>query len=115
MGYAGRALRKHHTLEVHMVMKTREEVEKMLNAGLSVKEVSEHLKISRRRVYDLAIELRLPYNPPVKIGGPKYRRIKQLAKEGFDVSDIGKIYRIAEPSIIRILKSEERVDDSPRH
>ena len=85
---------------------TRRELALRLNSGQPIKEAASEIGISKRRAYELANKLNLPYNPPVKPGAPKWRAIRSLVKDGYEISEISLILRIATPLIEEIIQMD---------
>tara|TARA_Y100000310_G_C20209646_1_gene590704 strand:- start:285 stop:545 length:261 start_codon:yes stop_codon:yes gene_type:complete len=77
----------------------------LLNVGYSISEVAEELKIEKTKIYYTAKKLNLPYNKPVKSGGPKAKRIIRLSNSGFTAQEIGKIFKISPLIIKKIIKN----------
>ena len=87
-----------------------EKIIKLLNAGYSMAEVAEELETKAKRLYHIARKHKLPFNAPIKSGGPKERRIVRLYKSGFTYEDIGKIFSQAPINIKNIVKEWEKKD-----
>jgi|ETNvirnome_2_300_1030623.scaffolds.fasta_scaffold32997_2 hypothetical protein len=85
---------------------TRKELALRLNSGQPIKEAAREIGISKRRAYELAQKLKLPYNPPIKPGAPKWRIIRSLVKDGYEMSEISQILKIAVPIIEEIVYTE---------
>jgi len=86
-----------------------EEITKLLNAGYSVSDISEELKIKKSKVYTVAKKYNLPFNSPIKKGGPKEKRIVRLHNSGFDDKDIGRIFSQSAINISKILKRNKKI------
>ena len=69
-----------------------ERIKSLLNAGYSIKEVADELDLEPKSLYHIAKKHNLPYNAPIKDGGPKEKRILRLFNSGFSYQDIGKIF-----------------------
>ena len=72
----------------------------LLEEGYSIKEVAEDLEVDPKGLYHIAKKYNLPYNAPIKDGGPKEKRIYRLSNSGFSDEDIGRIFKIS-PKIVR--------------
>lgn len=72
----------------------------LLEEGYSIKEVAEDLEVDPKGLYHIAKKHNLPYNAPIKDGGPKEKRIYRLSNSGFSDQDIGRIFKIS-PKIVR--------------
>jgi DNA-binding CsgD family transcriptional regulator len=79
-----------------------ERIKQLLLEGYSIKEVGEDLEIDPKGLYHIAKKHDLPYNAPIKDGGPKEKRIYRLSNSGFSDQDIGRIFKIA-PKIVRTI------------
>jgi DNA-binding NarL/FixJ family response regulator len=79
-----------------------------LNAGYSVSEVAEELSIKKSRVYTIAKKHKLPFNNPIKKGGPKEKRILRLYSSGFDAKDIGRIFSQSSNNISKIINRNSK-------
>jgi DNA-binding NarL/FixJ family response regulator len=90
-----------------MTEETTTRITDLLNAGYSIKEVSEEVKEDPQKVYVVARKLNLPYNAPIKSGGPKEKRILRLTNSGFSLKDIGLIFKISPKIVERIIKENE--------
>ena len=84
-----------------------EKIIKLLNAGYSMAEVGKEMQIMSKKLYHIAKKHNLPYNPPIKDGGPKELRIVRLHNSGFSYGDIGKIFSQAPINIKKIIKKHE--------
>ena len=71
----------------------------LLNAGYSMSEVAEDMDTHPKRLYHIAKKHNLPYNAPIKSGGPKEMRILRLHNSGFSIRDIGKIFSQAPANV----------------
>tara|TARA_R100000664_G_scaffold30462_2_gene43048 strand:+ start:816 stop:1091 length:276 start_codon:yes stop_codon:yes gene_type:complete len=80
---------------------------KYLQAGYSVAKIASTLEIKKSQVYTVARKHKLPHNSPIKVGGPKEKRILRLFKQGFSNEDIGKIFSQSPQNIKKILKRYE--------
>jgi len=80
-----------------------ERIIELLNAGYSISEVAEELDTQPKKLYHIAKKNKLPYNAPIKSGGPKEMRILRLFKSGFSVNDIGRIFSQAPKNIQKII------------
>jgi len=76
----------------------------LLNAGYSMSEVAEDMDTHPKRLYHIAKKHNLPYNAPIKSGGPKEMRILRLHNSGFSIRDIGKIFSQAPANVKKIIK-----------
>ena len=85
-----------------------ERIIELLNAGYSMKEVAEELETTTKKLYHIAKKYKLPYNAPIKEGGPKEKRIIRLFKSGFSNEDIGKIFSQSPRNIKKIIEKEEK-------
>ena len=84
-----------------------ERIIQLLTAGYSMKEVADELETTTKKLYHIAKKHKLPYNAPIKSGGPKEKRIVRLFKSGFSHEDIGKIFSQSPKNIKRITDKEE--------
>jgi hypothetical protein len=75
----------------------------LIEEGLSVAEVAEHLSMSKTRVYGYTSRYNLPCNNPVAPAGARERRIVEMSAAGFSVESIGQAYRLAPVVVQRIL------------
>jgi len=80
-----------------------EKIIKLLNAGYSIAEVAEELETEAKKLYHIAKKNNLPYNAPIKDGGPKELRILRLYNSGFSFKDIGRIFSQAPRNIKKIV------------
>jgi len=88
-----------------MVMTPRQyQVADLLNRGRSIRAVAEELEVSKRRIYDLARRLQLPYNAPLKVGGRKWRQVQELYQSGYSPEELGKMFRLAPSRVNRIVR-----------
>jgi DNA-binding CsgD family transcriptional regulator len=78
----------------------KERIKLLLNEGYSIKEVANELNVDSKSLYHIAKKYNLPYNAPIKDGGPKEKRIYRLSNSGFSDADIGRIFKIS-PKIVR--------------
>jgi|3_EtaG_2_1085321.scaffolds.fasta_scaffold93352_2 DNA-binding NarL/FixJ family response regulator len=81
-----------------------ERIVELLKAGYSMSEVAEDMDTHPKRLYHIAKKYNLPYNAPIKDGGPKEMRILRLHNSGFSVEDIGKIFSQASINVEKIIK-----------
>lgn len=75
----------------------------LLNAGYSMSEVAEELETQPKKLYHIAKKHNLPYNAPIKDGGPKEMRIMRLYNSGFSHKDIGRIFSQAPRNIKKVV------------
>lgn len=87
-----------------------EKVIKLLNAGYSIAEVAEELETEAKKLYHIAKKNNLPYNAPIKEGGPKELRIFRLYNSGFSFEDIGRIFSQSPKNIKKIIDRHLRKD-----
>ena len=80
----------------------------LLNTGYSVAAIAEELEIKKSRVYTIAKKHKLPFNNPIKVGGPKEKRFRRLFKQGFDSKDIGRIFSQSPKNIEKIIKRNSK-------
>lgn len=78
--------------------------------GLSVAQVCKEVDITPKRVYVVAERWNLPTNPKIWPGSEDESSIARLFACGWDAERIGKIFKHAPASILRIM---ERVKESP--
>ena len=90
-----------------MSEETTKKIKDLLNAGYSIKDVAEEVEEDIPKVYSTARKYNLPYNAPIKSGGPKEKRILRLAFSGFSLRDIGLIFKISPKIVERIIKENE--------
>jgi DNA-binding CsgD family transcriptional regulator len=84
-----------------------ERIKVLLNAGYSISEVADEVEVEAKNLYHFAKKHNLPYNAPIKDGGPKEKRILRLINSGFSPKDIGLIFKIA-PRIIEKIASKAK-------
>jgi DNA-binding CsgD family transcriptional regulator len=89
-------------------MNEEEKVISLLNAGYSISDVAEELSIKKSRVYTIAKKHKLPFNNPIKKGGPKEKRIIRLSSSGFDAKDIGRIFSQSPANITKIINRNSK-------
>ena len=85
-----------------------EKIISLLKAGYSISEIGKELEIDSKRLYPLAKKHNLPFNPPIRSGGPKERRIIRLHNSGFNAKDIGRIFSQSPINIEKIIKNWEQ-------
>ena len=83
-------------------------ITELLNAGYSISEVAKELEVDNSKIYYVAKKFNLPYNNPIKDGGPKEKRILRLDKSGFTSKDIGRIFSIAPINIEKVIKKNKK-------
>ena len=88
-----------------------EKIKSLLGAGYSIKEVADELEIESKSLYHIAKKHNLPYNAPIKIGGPKEKRILRLHNSGFSYGDIGRIFSQAPKNIENIVLKHSKGQD----
>ena len=88
-----------------------ERIIELLNAGYSISEVAEELETESKKLYHIAKKNNLPYNAPIKDGGPKEMRIMRLYNSGFSFQDIGRIFSQAPRNIKKIVDKHAREDE----
>jgi len=88
-----------------------EKVKSLLSAGYSIKEVANELEMESKSLYHIAKKHNLPYNAPIKSGGPKEKRILRLHNSGFSYRDIGRIFSQAQKNIEDIVLKYGRGQD----
>ena len=76
----------------------------LLSAGYSIAEISEEIEVKKSRVYSVAKKHNLPFNSPIKDGGPKEMRIVRLSKSGFSSEDIGRIFSQSPKNIKKVIE-----------
>lgn len=80
----------------------------LLNAGYSVSEVAKELDTDAKKLYHVAKKHNLPYNAPIKSGGPKEKRIIRLHNSGFSYTDIGRIFSQCPRNIKKIIEQDTK-------
>tara|TARA_Y100001938_G_scaffold135254_1_gene196689 strand:- start:3806 stop:4120 length:315 start_codon:yes stop_codon:yes gene_type:complete len=87
------------------VIQRQQKIRDLLWAGHSITEVANTVSLSRKRIYDYAEKEELPYNPPVKAGGNKERKIVELTVAGFSKEAIGEFYRMSPAAVGKALEA----------
>jgi hypothetical protein len=75
---------------------------RLLKGGLPAKEVAKKVKLSDKRVFDLAREHKLPTNAPINSGSELERQIYE-ASHVCTVTELSRIYRQAPINISKLL------------
>jgi len=86
----------------------KKKVTELLLEGYSVKQVADEIGMEAKNLYHFAKKNNLPYNAPIKSGGPKEKRILRLVNSGFSPKDIGAIFKLSPKIVENIVEKSNK-------